>query len=214
MVVELGIIPAADSILVMTISPFCRFLASMTICLASLFGEGQATELPSADSSGMKDLSSVQTAGQEHASVIDKFMRDYVNDVLLSREKRYAVGDYSTSREELERKESFDAQVKNYIAGIGQLSTLETLCNHLWCTDVPEDMPTGLWTDAEESVKWFLCERIAKFGTQEAYDALSRLRNAYSDGAWCGSFRSLEWKYLRQYSKDPAVLKSKSGVFH
>lgn len=198
----------------MTVSPFCRFLASTTICLTSLFGEGQATELPSADSSGMKDLSSVRTAGQEHASVIDKFMRDYVNDVLPSREKRYAVGDYSTSRKELERKESFDAQVKNYIAGIGQLSTLESLCNHLWCTDEPEDMPTGLWTDAEESVKWFLCERIAQFGTQEAYDALSRLRNAYSDGAWCGSFRSLEWKYLRQYSKDPAVLKSKSGMFH
>ena len=100
MVVELGIIPAADSILVMTISPFCRFLASTTICLASLFGAGQATELPSADSSGIKDTLPVRAAEHEHALVIDKFMRDYVNDVLLSREKRYAVGDYSTSRED------------------------------------------------------------------------------------------------------------------
>lgn len=190
-----------------------RILASTVIGLAACACVSSSAELPPAHRSGL-NVAALQDADHEYELAIEKFMRDYVDAVLRIREKQYAAGDYSTSRKERELTKSFDDQVKNYIAGIGQLATLEALCNHLWSTDVPDDMPVGIWTDAEESIKWFLCERIAQYGTREAYESLSRLRKAYADGAWGGFFRSLEWKYLRQYSTDPAVLKSKSGKFH
>jgi hypothetical protein len=189
---------------------FQKILATTALCLAvGAYSAYHAT----GDCTGTK-VSLVQNAEHGYARDLEMFIRDYVNDVSLIRNERYAVGDYAKSHRETEAEKIFDDRVKNYIAGIKQLSSLETLCHDLWRSDVPEDMPTSLWTDAEESMKWYLCERIAQFGTQEAYEALSRLRNAYSDGAWCGFFRSLEWKYLRQYSKDPVVLKSKSGKFH
>lgn len=163
----------------MSLLPFPRILATIALCLAA--GACTSYRTPE-DCTGTK-VSPVQNAEHRYARDLEKFIRDYVHDVLLMRMERYAAGDYATSPGETEAKKIFDDRVKNYIAGIKQLSSLETLCHDLWRSDVPEDMPTDLWTDAEESMKWYLCERIAQFGTQEAYEALSRLRNAYSDGA-------------------------------
>ncbi len=150
---------------------------------------------------------------QQHITYIESLMREHVNARLTLREIHYAVGIYGTTQEVRALEKLFSDRAKTYIAGIQDLAVLESLCRYWWLRDEPEDMPMSLWTDDMEIVRWFLCEKIAQFGTQEAYETLLRLRNDFADGAWGGWFRSLEWRYLRPYSQDPAVQKSKTGVF-
>lgn len=188
---------------------------------ASLRSDNQAgqsiTEMRGGGSGYFTGIMPVDPASAEmqgYIATIEEHMRKCVNDVLLIREKQETAGNYGVSPEELKRKDSFAEQVENYIATINNSGSLESLCRYWWHSPEPDDMPLSLWSDAMDTTLWLLCEKIARFGTPEAYETLTRLRNDFSDGAACGHFRFLEWKYLRQYSQDPVVRKSKTGIFH
>lgn len=54
--------------------------------------------------------------------------------------------------------------------------------------------------------------RLAQLGTEKAYDYFILLKNSYGrDGGESLIYRSLEFKYLKNYSKDPKVLEAKSA---
>lgn len=53
--------------------------------------------------------------------------------------------------------------------------------------------------------------RLAQLGTEEAYRYFIRLKRDYGrDGGGSTSFKVLEFKYLKKYSKDERVLKAKT----
>lgn len=52
---------------------------------------------------------------------------------------------------------------------------------------------------------------LAQLGTEEAYRYFIRLKRDYGrDGGESTSFKGLEFKYLKKYSKDERVLKAKT----
>lgn len=163
---------------------------------------------------GLMPVDPASAEMQGHIATIEGHMRKCVNDVLLIREKQEADGNYGVTPEEQRRKDAFAEHVENYIATINNSGALESLCRYWWHSAEPDDMPLSLWSNALDTTLWLLCEKIARFGTMDAYQTLTRLRDDFSDGAACGHFRFLEWKYLRQYSQDPVVRKSKTGIFH
>lgn len=58
----------------------------------------------------------------------------------------------------------------------------------------------------------YVVMRLAQLGTEEAYNYFIRLKSFYgNDGARSLIYRSLEFKYLKNYSKDPKVLEAKSA---
>ena len=58
----------------------------------------------------------------------------------------------------------------------------------------------------------YVVMRLAQLGTEEAYNYFIRLKKFYGrDGGEAVKYRVLEFKYLKQYSKDPRVLQAKSA---
>lgn len=54
--------------------------------------------------------------------------------------------------------------------------------------------------------------RLAQLGTEKAYDYFILLKNSYGrDGGSRQIYQSLEFKYLKNYSKDPKVREAKSA---
>lgn len=135
----------------------------------------------------------------------------YISNI---REKQYKTGHYGSTEQEQEADKSYSVRIQQYTGNIRSLDSLENLTRYFWELDCPDYMPLDPWSQAKETIIWYLCESIAKKGTEEAYQTLLSLKKSYSDGAMCGHFRSLEWQYLRQYSQDPVVKKSRHGIFH
>lgn len=55
---------------------------------------------------------------------------------------------------------------------------------------------------------------LAKLGTEKAYRYFIQLKSMYgTDGAGVSTYRTLEYRYLKKYSKDPNVLNSATGIF-
>ena len=135
----------------------------------------------------------------------------YISDI---REKQYKTGHYGSTEQEHDANKAFSDRIQQYTGNIRSLDSLENLTRYFWELDCPDYMPLDPWSHAKETIIWYLCESIAKKGTEEAYQTLLSLKQSYSDGAMCGHFRSLEWQYLRRYSQDPVVKQSRHGIFH
>lgn len=156
----------------------------------------------------------LQLTVEQHRARLTQVLYTQANTISNIREEQYKAGHYGQSQQEQDADRAFSSTIQQYTGAIESLQTLENLTRYFWELDCPNDMPLDPWTQAEETIKWYLCEAIAQKGTEEAYHVLQRLRDSYSDGAWCGNFRSLEWKYLRSYSQDPVVQQSLHGIFH
>lgn len=153
----------------------------------------------------------LQLTAEQHSARLTQLLYTQANTINNIRE---AQGHYGLSQQEHDADTAYAAMIQQYTAAIDSLKTLENVTRYFWKLDCPNNLPLDSWTQAKETIKWYLCEAIAQKGTEEAYHVLQRLRDSYSDGAWCGNFRSLEWKYLRSYSQDPIVQQSQHGIFH
>ncbi len=134
--------------------------------------------------------------------------RAHIETMLQQLEDEWVKNDGSRPNDQ-----RFRLAAEAYIAGIKDLAMLEALFYNLNTID-PWEHHLQAWSDGLESFFYYIVRDIAKRGTKEAYDAFIRIKQYRCDGAWAGTLRSLEWKYLRQYSQDPRVLESKNGVFH
>ena len=156
----------------------------------------------------------LQLTVEQHSARLTQMLCTQANTINNIREEQYKTGHYGQSQQEQDADRAFSSTIQQYTGSIESLQTLENLTRYFREPDCPNDISLETWTEAKETIKWYLCEAIAQKRTEEAYYVLQRLRDSYSDGAWCGNFRSLEWKYLRPYSQDPVVQQSLHGIFH
>lgn len=159
-------------------------------------------------------IAPIQLTTEQHRARLTHLLYTQANTISNIREAQYKAGHYGQTQQERNADRTFSSTIQQYTGSIESLQTLDNLARYFWEQDCPNDISLEPWTEAKETIKWHLCEAIAQKGTEAAYQALQRLRKSYSDGAWCGNFRSLEWKYLRPYSQDPIVQQSRHGIFH
>ena len=111
-------------------------------------------------------------------------------------------------------QDAFSKVAEPYIDSIPDIPTLEKLYFALSRIDPNDHDSLQAWTHGIDEFNYYLVRNIARQGTREAYDSFMRIKRFRCDGAWAGTLRSLEWKYLRAWSQDPRVLESPHGIFH
>lgn len=155
-----------------------------------------------------------QLTEEQYKNQLTQYLYTQATYISNIREEQYKAGHYGPSEQEHDADRAFAIRIQQYTDSISSLQTLENLTHYFRWLDCPHEIAADPWSNAEETILWSLCESIAKKGTEEAYNVLMKLKKSYSDGAWCGHFRSLEWQYLRRYSQDPVVKQSRHGIFH
>lgn len=155
-----------------------------------------------------------QLTFEQYRNQLRQYLYTQATYISELRESQYKAGHYGSSKQEHGANRAFADRIQQYTDSISSLQTLEQLTHYFLRLDCPNEIPLDPWSNAIETITWSLCESIAKKGTEDAYNVLQKLKDCYSDGAFCGYFRSLEWQYLRRYSQDPAVLNSRHGIFH